>query len=486
MSDKPIHTWPHRKLSSLEILLDYQNPRIEAKEGISQRQIRLMLIENEEICELANEIVENNGLIPGERIIVINEDEKYIVLEGNRRTCAIQLLLDHTLIPASYKSKFPKYIPDILTRSLESIECVIAPSRESAEIVITKRHTEPGIKQWTPAAKQRRILKLIKDGWDIDYIAKLYGMSKNSVAKTLQEYNLIQYVKDLPGWKEWEKKELANPKLKITPYTRFFTLSNAKDRLKLKFNDKGDIQTTLDKKIFDNIIREIARELLIPNKETGKPSHNTRASAEDVFKSIAKRDTKIKAFFELPTKVVNIPIDRDGAEEKSGTEATSATPNIIVTTKRAAKYKFFENLENTIEDPFIPQVVYEISRINITTQPLAATFLLRALIERTLLYCIDAYKLRGQMFKEYLALYPANRGREPNLSFVLDFAIKNAESIFSLARVKSVIGHWKGMNDFMNMIIHCNWVVPHPEHLIKFASFTRPVIEQILKKEVLK
>src|SRR5438270_831010 len=86
--------WATEELNPLEILLDPSNPRIEVPPDADQNEIRVELLTHEHIAELARSIIKYRGLIPGERIITTNERERQVVLEGNRRICAIQLLLN--------------------------------------------------------------------------------------------------------------------------------------------------------------------------------------------------------------------------------------------------------------------------------------------------------------------------------------------------------------------------------------------------------
>ena len=71
-----------------QLILDEQNPRFIVPPNPSQQSIVDYLIDYEEVVKLAMSIRDNGGLFAGERVIVYEEDGKYIVLEGNRRVCA--------------------------------------------------------------------------------------------------------------------------------------------------------------------------------------------------------------------------------------------------------------------------------------------------------------------------------------------------------------------------------------------------------------
>src|SRR5207248_2486234 len=94
-------------VKTTDVRLDPLNPRVDVPTHASQDVIRTALLQTEDVQQLAEGIVENGGMLPGERIIVLEEDGHHVVLEGNRRVCACQLLLDRSLIPAGSRSKFP-------------------------------------------------------------------------------------------------------------------------------------------------------------------------------------------------------------------------------------------------------------------------------------------------------------------------------------------------------------------------------------------
>ena len=81
----PNANWKSQDFEPKKLQLDSQNPRIEVDPTATQEQIRLKLLELEDVLDLARGIERNEGLFYGERIIVVEEANKFIVLEGNRR-----------------------------------------------------------------------------------------------------------------------------------------------------------------------------------------------------------------------------------------------------------------------------------------------------------------------------------------------------------------------------------------------------------------
>jgi hypothetical protein len=493
--------WTSKSFNPLELFLDFDNPRIDATPNMTQDEIRLLLIETENIFQLISSLIETNGLLAGERIIVYEEDDTAKVLEGNRRTCACQLILDQNLIPKNYKKNVPSGITDELKERVKIIQADIAPNRQDAEITITKRHTEPGIKAWTPIAKQRRIARLLDSGKTIDELMTEFGMSKNNIVKTLREHRLFQFAKDLPKLKTWEIKILNDPKIKPNAFTRFFTLKGVKEKLQFDFDEKQNIVVEYPDKIFEKAVYCIAHELLIPDQATGKTSLNTRATPEEVFKIICEKDDDLKKYFSkslsFPNKLssnnesenTNVENAEDQSDFK-GSSATQAgapsasTENQIPIAK-AIQTKFFENLNCPIKDDHLIRITSEISKINYHYYPLAATFLIRALIERTLTWCIENYDLKKDLMKEFHSKNGAGNRNEPGLEFILNYCISNSHKMFSVNRVKDALSNFKNVKDIADLVIHCSWVVANPSTVEHATKYVRPLIEKIFRKDVL-
>ena len=91
--------WPNKNVSVSSLMLDDSNPRIGVFAGdfSTQRKIISHLFAMSHVIDLAKSIV-NNGFFPTEVIIVVEENGKYKVLEGNRRVCACKVLREPTLL----------------------------------------------------------------------------------------------------------------------------------------------------------------------------------------------------------------------------------------------------------------------------------------------------------------------------------------------------------------------------------------------------
>ena len=240
--------WSTADVDPRKILLDVLNPRIEVAASTSQDQLRQKLLDLEDVLELARGINKNGGLMFGERIITLRIGSAHTVLEGNRRIAACQMLLDPALIPTAYKSRFPVVSAETRKR-VAKVQCDVAPSREAAEPILTKRHTEQGPKPWSPVANMRRAVRLLNTHSN-EQVAQTLGTTVAKVRKLVRPYRLLQVAWTLPGWTADEKKALENEKLVTNPYTRFFTLKKTIEALKISFDVNENIVSQLPKAQF--------------------------------------------------------------------------------------------------------------------------------------------------------------------------------------------------------------------------------------------
>ena len=102
-------------ISPLDLLLDTENPRFVILQSREQADIRKYLVTYEDVCQLAADINAYGRLLPGERIVALHESGKYVVVEGNRRTCSLQMLLNRELIPDGFAHRIPHTSASILT-----------------------------------------------------------------------------------------------------------------------------------------------------------------------------------------------------------------------------------------------------------------------------------------------------------------------------------------------------------------------------------
>lgn len=452
-------------VKTLNVRLDALNPRIDVPPNATQEAIRAALLQTEDVRELAEGIVENGGLLPGERLILVDEGGKHVVLEGNRRVCACQLLLDRDLIPHGHRAKFPQASEEI-KRRIANVQGDLSPDRPAAEYVITKRHTEPGIKRWSIVAKQRRIARYLEEGHTLDEAADYYNEDAYQLRRSMQGFALLAKARSLTGWTAEERSALQDPALVVNPFIRFFQLKGTKEAFGITFDEDAQILVEKDGADFDKSMENAARTFLVPDK-TGKRKANTRASPEDLLPELLVGSLKKKR---APTVLA----PKNGAAPRR--------------TKAAVKpSKFFESLKCHVADERLAVLSKELRDIDHARLPVASAFLVRALVEAAMEFCIRQRNLSKQLHEQWKKERPGAKGG-PGLDFTLRFVTGNHDAIFLDPDIKRPLNVWLNTHkDGLDMVIHGKFRTSiDGATLEQVANHIRPAMQRILDATALK
>ena len=141
-----------------DLCLDEKNPRIDANELEERGQSGIIawLIEHEQVLALARDIVAV-GLSPLHRVCAMRENGRNVVLNGNRRICALKLLRNPDLAPENKRSWFKSAVksPDI--KLPETVECVFFDNRDKARPWLVREHMGTskgrGLQPWSAMQK---------------------------------------------------------------------------------------------------------------------------------------------------------------------------------------------------------------------------------------------------------------------------------------------------------------------------------------------
>jgi hypothetical protein len=447
--------WKKALIAPLDIALDRDNPRINVEATDKESDIIRKLIVHEHVEALAGKIAKA-GLLPGERIIVVQEKGQWVVLEGNRRICACKLLLSRNLVPSEFRKSFPAISTASEIALIEKVDADVAPDRRAAEPILTLRHTESGVRKWKPVARMRRVRRLLDEGFSVEQIAAEYDSSVTGIRKTIREYRLLQLAENLSGLTTAEQKKLENPDLKTNPYTRFFELSGVKEYMGLRFTPNGDVMIAPPRKTFDVKLKMIVKAFLNDN------NFDTRTDPESVLgKDFEKFKSSPASPPPKPPPPTPPPAGPSPAQPPGPGPGPAVRPD-----------RFFESLVCRVQSHAIAAVVGEIKKVTPDTYPISATYLLRTLIELCLRHIIDASGKKIGGFKD------------PTLSDMVNFALNNRD-IFSSKRMADVIDAAKAQNafDYLNIVVHQKWMDADSSTCKSVANTMRAFIRHVVEGE---
>ncbi|MDG0873751.1 hypothetical protein L5D93_15395 [Paenibacillus thiaminolyticus] len=252
-----------------DLVLDPLNPRFVNIPNPDEEGIKEYLIEYEEVLTIAKGINEEEGLMPGERIIVYKENGKYIVLEGNRRICACKLLSGIL----TTNGKLP-IVKQTTINNISKINVDLVDSRESIQSTLYRRHIK-GIRSWPTQAKLYFFARRFQLGESIDYISSDTNSTKREVKESIQKHNLLQYTLNLPIWTSAEKESINQVELEVDKFLRVFSSvspkykKNARQILQMTYDNKDYMPNSeLDKDTFEKGLYFLAKSAFITNELT--------------------------------------------------------------------------------------------------------------------------------------------------------------------------------------------------------------------------
>lgn len=175
-----------------DLSFDIQNPRLvdsDIKSNSTEADIIKVLWDTMDVRELVMSIAAS-GFFPHEPIIVTQEDnEKNIVIEGNRRLAAVKLLLDSSLAH-EIKWNFPAITAEA-KEGLRELPVVI-DTREKAWRYLGFKHVN-GPAKWSSYAKSQYIADVHRNyGVPLGDIAKQIGDTHRTVQRLFRGLMVIE------------------------------------------------------------------------------------------------------------------------------------------------------------------------------------------------------------------------------------------------------------------------------------------------------
>lgn len=480
-----------KKVEVEQLILDEKNPRFIVPPNPSQQSIVDYLIEYEEVVKLAMSIRDNGGLFAGERVIVYEEDGKYIVLEGNRRVCACKILLNPNLLsnkmPATI-SEIKDTVSDSLKKEISELYIDVMPSRVNAQSSLAAKHIE-GIKRWSTISKYKFVSLEFSAGRSIEEISMITGITPTKIRNGLKEYRLIEYALNLKYWTEQERREFLNlQEIKTTRFTRLFsakahdeTNMRLREIIKLSYDSNFNVLTSLDREVFDNVIHIVAQAAFNPEY---CPNFSTRSTYEEIpqlmdffeensistYNKLVNDTIKGKSADESNTNRTNIRKNKDynnnaeDARPKNGGDITKS--NVKYTSRRNVLIP--EDFTVNCKVTKINDIIFELKKLSFNYCVNAQAVLLRVLVELSLKFYLTKIDEKDKINEKNL---------DGTFCAVLEIMRKNNE--ISNAEHKNLTQIRKNNQIFniFNGYVHYDSVVPNKEVLIFYFDNFRKLIE---------
>ncbi|AFL83591.1 hypothetical protein Belba_0948 [Belliella baltica DSM 15883] len=184
-----------------QLKLDPNNPRLpKSLQGKSEKEILEYMLLDASLIELMLAIGKND-FFPGEQLLVVlDSDEKFKVVEGNRRLSALKLLSNPGLAEVQ-KAKVNQVIDETEFRP-DEIPCLVFSKEEDIYNYLGYRHIT-GIKEWKLLEKAKYLYDLWQtSSFELSLnlasreLAKSIGSRKDYVKRLLVGYQIYKMIED--------------------------------------------------------------------------------------------------------------------------------------------------------------------------------------------------------------------------------------------------------------------------------------------------
>lgn len=330
MSDRNYSEWSKRMVKVDILRLDKENPRLPV-DIRNQRQdnIREFLVVNEQVDKIAKSII-SEGFITFEPIYVIKGKNYFTVLEGNRRTCALQLLRNPSKAPAMKYRLFKKLSKEINSVEIEKVPVIIAPSRQVLRKILYLKHADEAQKKWSRQQKNRFIADAILYGKKIDDIAQELNEPISEISDAVKEILLQEIFLELNLPPDIEEKSIQ-PSFPLSTVTRIISSQEFREYTGIRIQESS-LVADMGNESFRIILRKIVTDLV--NKSI---TSRTLDKSSDIKSYISELKSFLKASnssdSEEPFNFTPVAAAPRRAEERSSPRERRKQEKLIPNTK---------------------------------------------------------------------------------------------------------------------------------------------------------
>lgn len=191
----------NKAISITQLTLDRENPRFSAIRLETESEIIRYLINFEELGTLISSILQQGFIELGDRLIVLPDGKKYVVLEGNRRLAALKAISEYNSYLPQAQRKKAKEFWENNPHDLP-ISCDVVETRNEATYKITSKHIS-GIHKWNAYSKRNYYSNMfyssisnshLSASESLEMIKKTSPESKSKIKNAIIEKNFLDAI----------------------------------------------------------------------------------------------------------------------------------------------------------------------------------------------------------------------------------------------------------------------------------------------------
>lgn len=444
--------WKTSPLKVVNAWLDADNIRLDLYgQGATQEALIHDLFVNQEAIDILDRIA-RKGYFSHELPIVTKENDKQVVLEGNRRVAALKAAIHPSLVP-SYKDRIIEIVKNSPHLPIEKIEVKVALSRAEALPVIAEIHTTASRKKWATLRK-----------------AYFYYAQVESDDKTLEalieEYPGVNIPRFVSMWQmhraacsiKYDRDDIASKvhnqqKFQISTLERLYRNESFQNAFKIRFEENGELKINATQASFKDALKVVVTDIV-----NGVVDSRKLNKAENVEKHIAR--------WPKPQ------------EKSSGAPLTTKSFKPVAPAKRKRKSKGLaaKDMVCTIPYPAVERMLGELKRIDYHDVPNAAHCFLRTMLECSL-----------KAYLEHKNVWKSDPKRYTQLNDVLNEAIEHFKTtnrpLVQPLRIIREQTKYLHSADFLNAVHHNHHVFTTPSDVKEAWDQMSPIIRYAMDPE---
>jgi hypothetical protein len=318
----PDDRWPIEDHELSELWLDPLNVRI-ANPQAGESSVAAYLAAAEDVAGLALSIA-RDGYLDNELPVVVRENGRLMVLEGNRRVTALKLLTS-TLAPddpsgVPYTDAAVDRIARRHPRTLPTIVRVMAaPSRQAAQLLLARLHTSNPKKSWLREQQAIFYHAQLDRGRTVDDLRSQFP-GADDIPRFIRMGEMRALIRGLAFKDDELKAWVLGSKLAMTSFEYAYRSPDVLSALGLAFSSDG---TLVDRTLSE--AQSLALQFLLAKfKENAL---NTRSLEFKAGKKGEEPSEKRKAFLDALRAIVTVRVSEPEPEPDGGssTRADSAS-----------------------------------------------------------------------------------------------------------------------------------------------------------------
>lgn len=343
--------------------MDIGNFRIVAKSSQKETRDAIIAEQDRKLVVLAKDIIEH-GLNPCDQPIVVDAEDgngNYVVMEGNRRLTAIQLMVSPELAEGtSLHAAFKKLHKDHADAIPKVIDCVIT-DKKTARTWIRRKHSNglhgAGTEPWVSMAKARS---------DV-----LEGLPR-------PDLDAVNFVLTAPDLDSKVRSALENSRFNISTLQRLVEAKDVQEAVGFTLRD-GKLVSDQDKERIKGILKDVVTIISKGRQRNGEKFTERNVDTEDrrrdFFEKLLPSHPRPKKA--APWTISGNPVPAK-LRNKPGSKKIRATPSTEDRTTLIPRDFKLALPSGKINDVFV-----ELRRLNVGQFPHAVSVLFRVFLELT-------------------------------------------------------------------------------------------------------